>query len=45
MVTAVQANDLDQAVELFGQVLQTRCQQFGGQYSAAAVQYAHCMLR
>ena len=26
----VQANNLDEAVELFGQVLQTRCQQFGG---------------
>ncbi len=37
---AVQANDLDQAVELFGQVLQTRCRQFGGQYSAAAMKFA-----
>lgn len=28
-IHAIKANDLDQAVELFGQVLQTRCQQFG----------------
>ncbi|KAL3162686.1 hypothetical protein ABBQ38_008730 [Trebouxia sp. C0009 RCD-2024] len=28
-VQAIKANNLDQAVELFGQVLQTRCQQFG----------------
>ncbi|DBA78663.1 hypothetical protein WJX77_011361 [Trebouxia sp. C0004] len=28
-IQAIKANDFDQAVELFGQVLQTRCQQFG----------------
>lgn len=28
-IQAIKANDLDQAVELFGQVLQTRCQHFG----------------
>lgn len=39
----VQVNDLDQAVELFGQVLQTRCQQFGGQFTISHCSTAmHC---
>ena len=39
----VQANDLDQAVELFGQVLQTRCQQFGGRRELSDARC--CLLR